>query len=240
MKRAKLGPWSVVLGLALVGASGSACTAITLAEWNGYTSTDAGSEAGSTGAMTACNANYLSNLSACGACMESNCAQYIALACTIDAGSSYELPWVDQNLIPCAKDTSVIGSNCYFFLGNKGSISPSGDPAAIENNLEVCLKGACSDTCQTCPLSYAGCPGTSVKLESTTCGQCIATQCQTQLAKCCGDVATDAIYACARTAASCNGDGNCAGILDAGSSPSMCTTQVYSCIQTNCNGSCPF
>lgn len=223
--------------LALFAYAFSACTAITLAEWGSYTD---GSDGGGTNpqAQSACNPPYLASLAPCGKCMNDNCANQISAVCKIDSGSSYATPWADEYLLPCAKDPSVGSYECNTFLkAPDAAISPGNDPAALESNVEQCLKGACYDDCRRCTITYPGCLNKDVTLGTETdrlCGSCITKMCAVELANACGDLAVDPIAACAGSDKTCHTT-DCSKLLtgDAGA-VSANTKIVYKCIIDNC------
>ncbi len=225
--------------LALFAYGFSACTAITLGEWSGYTDgSDGGSNPNGVDASTACNPAFLAKQSTCGSCMNTNCSTEIAAVCTIDAGRS--TPWADDYILPCAKNPAVNSYECNTFLrAADAAISPSPDPDALKSNVTQCIKGSCYNDCRRCAVTYPGCNGKSVTLgtEKNACGDCIVSQCAIELANACSDLFVDPIATCAGNSTVCVAH-DCTKLLtgDAGSVSDK-SKAVYACIRNNCTGS---
>jgi hypothetical protein len=227
--------------LAFFGYGISACTAITLAEWSGYTDGSDGGHGTNPGqADSACNPTFLSSLSQCGACMNTNCANEIGAVCTIDAGNSTS--WADEYILVCAETPQVNSLECNTFLkAPDASISPGTDPDALKSNVKQCIKGSCYNDCRRCTVTYPGCNGKSVTLgtEGTPCGDCIVSQCAVPLANACGDLFVDPVAACARSVTSCNGQADCTQLkAGGGTSASANSKLVYQCVVNNCADQC--
>ncbi len=235
-------PLRVILGLAVASMAVTgplACSLYVFSQVNGLGN---GADGGDTDGQVTNNGcrDILTNLGACGKCMEDNAGTMADNLCGKNPNS-----YVLTDMESCATDPSVNNFDCdTFFPKSDASISNADDEAAYASNIRVLVGGACESVCQFCDITYSGCSGKSVKISTATqCGQCIVNDCRDVLVPACrnGQVPRTEIGNCAKDAGDCVGAPDCSDVVNAGADGGYddASLAIFSCIKTTCSGYCP-
>lgn len=214
-----------------------ACSLYVFSQVNGLGNVDGGAD----GAVTnnGCR-NILTNVSACGACMEQVAGDTANKLCDKNAGS-----YVLSDMETCAKDPSVNTFECdTFFPPPDASLSSTQDEAAYASNIRVLVGGSCESVCQFCDVTYSGCQGKTVAISSATaCGNCVVQKCRDVLVPVCrnSQVPRTEIAACARNSNDCVGAPDCSGVVNASADGGYDdgSLAIFDCIKTKCASDCP-
>ena len=186
--------------------------------------------------------NVLTNVNACGACMEQAAGAAADQLCPQRKGSTTLVDMED-----CAQKPELGSSACStFFPASSAAISSATTPDALESNIEVLIGKSCELQCQKVSIGFSGCKGATVKLESHPCGKCMTESCQAELIKTyrSGGIPKTTLVDCGKTSDDCPTTApTCDTIKNPGTSYTADAKALFTCIVQKCgsagDASCP-
>lgn len=224
----------MILGATILALSGLAAFSCTI-----YSTVSLGGLGSDGGTVNNGCRNVLTNLNACGACMEEQAGSAADQLCAQNKYAN-----AISAMEGCAKSRSVDNNDCSdFFPPADASLSNATTPEALTNNIELKIGQKCEEVCQYVFVSYSACGKTVQLAEAGACGSCITEKCRSELvtAKRKGGIASAPLVACGHNAANdCIGPTDCSTVHykpDAGYSNEM--KDVYDCVILRCTDDCP-
>lgn len=186
----------------------------------------------------------------CDECINTNCSEHVAFACTGEDGG--DKPWF-SSMQRCATNPDYgdqIGWGCGTYDNDSGVISGE-DDSARKRQAELCVRDRCltgaTPACRQCDVTTTK-AGSSEEahLADDPCGACIATKCAAALVRCCRtQVVNEIVASCAHTAdeakkATCNTLGSPDGgsIARSSTEDQECFADLGQCFVDNCASKC--